>query len=241
MKERLLGNTSAWRYGRTSLDTFENRQFSGNDMFNPAVVCFCDIPLSDIGIHTKKYSEFGIGFDKKFLIHHGANPVYYVARSSGVRVTAEVSGEEIDKSLVSKSGLTDHGFEMISRTSYEDRNMIHFHSLYNSMEQQLRSTISAANEAGAEFSSSMREYKNTVELRRWLELYYFSFVKFFDPDLPDDHEDNYYMEREWRTLHYFRFDLMNIKFVVLPRRYLHRFRTDITDYYGSVIAVEDVI
>ena len=45
-------------------------------------VCFCDIPITDLEIHMKKYSPFGLSFLKRFLIDKGANPVLYVAENS---------------------------------------------------------------------------------------------------------------------------------------------------------------
>ena len=46
------------------------------------VVCFCDIPVTDLAIHMTKYSRFGLSFLKPFLISKGANPVLYVANNS---------------------------------------------------------------------------------------------------------------------------------------------------------------
>jgi hypothetical protein len=45
-------------------------------------ICFCDIPVTDLGIHMRKYSRFGLSFLKRFLIGKGANPVMYVAENS---------------------------------------------------------------------------------------------------------------------------------------------------------------
>jgi hypothetical protein len=46
------------------------------------VVCFCDIPVTDLDIHMNKYSRFGLSFLKPFLVGKGANPVLYVANNS---------------------------------------------------------------------------------------------------------------------------------------------------------------
>src|SRR2546423_42814 len=52
------------------------------DLIRAEVVCFCDIPADDLGLHMRKYGPFGISFEKPFLCQQGANPVYYVARDS---------------------------------------------------------------------------------------------------------------------------------------------------------------
>jgi len=47
-----------------------------NAVFSPQVVCFCDIPIADLHIHMRKYSQFGIAFSKTFLAGQGATPVF---------------------------------------------------------------------------------------------------------------------------------------------------------------------
>lgn len=50
-----------------------------NNYFIADVVCLSDIPLTELGIHMKKYSHFGISFSKDFMIKKGATPVYYIS------------------------------------------------------------------------------------------------------------------------------------------------------------------
>jgi hypothetical protein len=65
------------------------------DMFKAYVVCFCDIPVGDVAIHTAKYSPFGIAFSREYLLNHGASPVFYVAED------AVVEGEQTYRELFS--------------------------------------------------------------------------------------------------------------------------------------------
>src|SRR6266478_7108286 len=51
---------------------------SSNDACRGSVVCFCDIPLGDLDLHMRKYSPFGVAFQKDFLAEQGALPVLYV-------------------------------------------------------------------------------------------------------------------------------------------------------------------
>lgn len=39
-----------------------------------------------------------------------------------------------------------------------------------------------------------------MDMERFLSFHIFSYLKFFDHSLNDDHEDNYYFEREWRVI-----------------------------------------
>src|SRR5215216_2477466 len=38
------------------------------------VICFCDIPVTDLEIHMTKYSRFGLSFLKPFLVDKGLTP-----------------------------------------------------------------------------------------------------------------------------------------------------------------------
>ena len=58
------------------------KPFSTGEMYQHQIVCFCDIPVSDLGIHMGKYGEFGLSFQKSFLLQKGANPVFYLAEES---------------------------------------------------------------------------------------------------------------------------------------------------------------
>lgn len=49
-----------------------------------SMVCFCDIPVADLGMHMEKYSQFGLAFQKPFLLTQGVSPVFYVAKTAVV-------------------------------------------------------------------------------------------------------------------------------------------------------------
>lgn len=56
-------------------------KFSDNSYIIPQMVCFCDIPINEFGIHMQKYSRFGLAFSKYFLVKEGANPVSYYVKT----------------------------------------------------------------------------------------------------------------------------------------------------------------
>jgi hypothetical protein len=68
--------------GNVEINT--SASLSNNDMYVPQVVCFCDIPISGLAIHTRKYGRFGLTFSKAMLVKQGASPVFYVASSCQV-------------------------------------------------------------------------------------------------------------------------------------------------------------
>jgi len=66
--------------GQHRLQRFPRNKISTNETFNLDMVCFCDIPVSDFEIHMKKYSYFGLSFNKEFMVSQGMRPVYYIPR-----------------------------------------------------------------------------------------------------------------------------------------------------------------
>lgn len=46
------------------------------------MVCFSDIPISQINNHVDSYGEYGIGMKKDWAISKGLNPVFYVEKNS---------------------------------------------------------------------------------------------------------------------------------------------------------------
>lgn len=46
------------------------------------MICVCDIPLSEIKIHQKKYGSYGIGLKKKIAKNIGFTPVFYLSDKS---------------------------------------------------------------------------------------------------------------------------------------------------------------
>ncbi len=63
----------------TTMEFNPKAKVSENEMFNPGMICFCDIPIGDLNIHIRKYSPFGLSFAKHFIVQHGGSPVYYIS------------------------------------------------------------------------------------------------------------------------------------------------------------------
>jgi hypothetical protein len=82
----------------------KNISESTNEMYEPSMVCFCDIPVGDLHIHMEKYSRFGLAFDKQFIASRGGGPMYYVPKNAAPvwpdREGAEViRGQVFDRSV----------------------------------------------------------------------------------------------------------------------------------------------
>lgn len=174
-------------------------KLSDNDMIISSMVCFCDIPIGDLGIHINKYSPFGLSFEKSFLIERGASPVFYVEKNSAL-----------------SSSTRSEYFDMMADIYKKECNSISFLSETrdkNKLESRPRSCLKISGFI--------------------LEL--LSYVKFFDNSKPDDSEENFYMEREWRTPYYVNFEINQICRIILPSTYSERFRRDFPEYVGQIM------
>jgi hypothetical protein len=178
-------------------------RFSGNEYYRANMVCFSDIPVPDLGIHMKKFSRFGLSFRKSYLIEHGANPVFYVARNSQAKLA--------------------HG-QMMQRAEYFDGHHEKVWDFFRRFEEEC-----AFEDGGGGLDPH--------EIRRilgFLVYHFFSFVKFYDEGLPADHEENYYMEREWRIFGNLEFSLDQVRRVIFPQEFARRFRDDLPEYFGEI-------
>lgn len=58
------------------------------------MICFCDIPLSQVSGHMSIYGQYGIGMSKQWAINNGLNPVIYIQDHSKLnKYTRDMSNE----------------------------------------------------------------------------------------------------------------------------------------------------
>ena len=186
-----------------------NTKLSNNEMFNPEMVCFCDIPVGDLNLHIQKYSPFGLSFEKNFVVQHGGAPVYYIPKEAAVKIKMLASvgsnkGKLFDKMLTK----LDSYFNIDCRTTQSSSN--------------------------TDFTSIDTKFL----LGSFLKLHILSYIKFFDHSLSDEHQENYYFEREWRIVGNLKFRISVIKRILMPESYARQFRKDFPQYYGQLTFVD---
>jgi len=77
----ILKNTFYPRYCYDEFDLVDNDTQSFIEDAIP-MVCFCDIPLSQLIGHINTYGKYGLGMSKEWGIREGLNPVIYFNKNS---------------------------------------------------------------------------------------------------------------------------------------------------------------
>lgn len=145
-----------------------NRKFSENEMFNPSMVCFRDIPVEGLGIHMQKYSYFGLSFSIAYLVKKGANPVFYNALRS-----------------INMNG---------NRESYfNDQVGSYFKRWSDKVFTPGRCTT---NKDELKQLKQLKEIKEIKDEFNFFLSSFFSYTVFFDHEKKETDSNNYYMERE---------------------------------------------
>jgi len=93
----ILTNNFSPRYCLEKLDFI-----SQNEKIEIAIpmICFCDIPLSQISDHVNSYGEYAIGLNKDWAIANGISPVFYIynnSRTSKMIIRLSKSSNRLDK------------------------------------------------------------------------------------------------------------------------------------------------
>lgn len=170
-----------------------DKALSSNELFTPEMVCFCDIPIDKgmLKIHTEKYSNFGLAFNKAWMAQQrGASPVFYLAKGSCC---------------------TDHRFPNGHPSRGTTREKFFDLAAHDWMVEQIA--------RGLEPDKSPR----SDNMFLW---YVLGYCKFFDETLLQNDPENFYMEREWRTIGHVKFGLENIEKILLPGAFKDRFLSD---------------
>jgi hypothetical protein len=200
------------------------KPLSRNETVKCTMLCFCDIPPEQLEIHMQKYGSFGIAFSKQFLLRQGATPVYYVPRNAnshrtfgrGPRTVAEqfdVLWADLQKVCFD---LEKYVTRVDGPTAYLSKSKLSGPSTPEG--HQLRGRFSV--------------------LHADIEELLFARMKFFTAGLPENHDENFYMEREWRLHNGLTFRLEDVARIFVPQDYCQQFYEDIPDYTGRVSWME---
>jgi hypothetical protein len=199
-------------------------KLSKNEMFLPQIVCFCDIPIEDLDIHISKYSPFGIAFEKDLIAQNGGAPVFYIPVDAKVRSQRDFPFDIMNR--VSSSNELQEFARQFNKAQYFDWMVGFYIHQFDEIEQRILEDNGS--------SGAPDELHAIGELQRLFNFHILSHIKFFDHNLPDDHPENFYFEREWRLLGNLNFNLDDVTRVILPKAFARDFRRDQPEYYGQI-------
>jgi hypothetical protein len=171
-------------------------------------VCFCDIPPESLGRHTRIYGQFGLAFKKEFLVAKGANPVFYIAKGSlASHERPTVPPLTIEDLIADPREALKKQFEALAADEMPIPRYEFFDRLVADLMRVLPHPCPTGTPADA--FDPWRE----VQMRVLFDLFrhVFAFTKFFDESLPEEHPDNFYMEREWRVADFVSFELRDVQ------------------------------
>ena len=220
-------------YPEPYFEVRENGPIGGNEFVAAEMVCFCDIPVTQLAIHTGKYSRFGLALLKAFAVAQGASPVYYVAGSakSPLRLIAS-EGRYADfydaapeQAVLSPSQ---------DRVSLLEKLKLRTFEVIQGYSDHLQSKITAYKRGQDDPNERRRELVSVIEFMTGTFCYIHGMVKVFDPSVPDHHPDNYYMEREWRVLGKVAFTPTDLCRVLVPEGFAERFRGEVPEFKGPI-------
>lgn len=88
-------------YCLEDFNQFYSRSDNNNEEFESAIpmVCFCDIPLSQIKNHMENYGCYGIGLSKDWGMKNKISPVLYAYKGSVIASTIVQLGDSIFRSV----------------------------------------------------------------------------------------------------------------------------------------------
>lgn len=233
------------------------KPISTDEAIKSQAVCFCDIPEPDLAIRVSKYSKFGLGFKKEFLVERGACPVFYVAKEGRVnapqlfdppefssRIRAAQAARSVDRALYFDTNVRAL-FEILAAVEAlcADEHERFFRGtadrqVNESLGKLLGLTEAQIGSAAGNLKGNEMAGKTVTMCARFLMDDVFSYIKMFDAKYDPEDITNYYMEREWRIAGNLQFELDDVHRIFLPSSYSRKFRADLPTYSAQLSFVD---
>jgi Putative abortive phage resistance protein AbiGi, antitoxin len=221
-------------YPNPYFEVRENGPVAANEFVMPEMVCFCDIPLKELTIHTAKYSRFGLAFSKAFLVTKGANPVHYIAQDAATPLQLSGRGGEVHPDFFKRdeeNGLLSAGQ---GRAEFLEKLKLRTLDLIERYSGGLQERFTSYERGRDDPREARAQLLSVVEFMMGTFCYVHGLTKVFDPALADNDPGNFYMEREWRVIGSVVFKTAEVSRVLVPQGFGERFRRDEPAFDGEV-------
>jgi hypothetical protein len=144
-----------------------------------------------------------LSFKKDFIARNGGAPVFYIPqKAKRIGASTTCRGEYFDYAVTS------------------------IHENYDDLQKESGTIDSEDQIPAPSREPNSIDFDGLIEDYQFLVFYVFSYAKFFDHTLPDEHENNYYFEREWRIIGKLKFELKDINHIYLPEGYQNKVDKD---------------
>ena len=193
-------------WGQTSVTVDPKKSLLHNELVVPNMVCFCDILPTHLADHVSKYGRFGVSIAKSYAIRYGVRPVMYIPFTHHDRGSP-------------------YGTELLREIE----------AAFNGLRAHL-DPVSAGRSSTRVFGQPPKSKEEAIEafggvLSRDLV----GFVKAFDSELPDNHLDYFYAEKEWRRLGNLMFKPEHVKHVAVAPGFEQPLLAECPEYAEKLI------
>jgi len=193
-------------WGAMSVTVDWSKRLINGDLVVPSVTCYCDIPFEHLGLHLRKYGHFGLSFERKLLVRCGARPVIYVPLRA------------------------DDHLSIFGSVLLRD-----IEAVYRGFRTQIHTPLNVSSgrsrSLGVEPASPIDA---AAALDSVLTKDFLAFVKPYDSELPDNHMNYFYSEREWRKYGNLVFQMSDLGKVVVGANYIDRLANDMPKLRGII-------
>lgn len=196
-------------WGQVKYTTTWAEQLAVEKLIVPSITCYADIPFEALDTHVSKYGKFGLSLPTWLLTKYGARPVTYVPMRSD--------------DWQSPNGLTLlRDIEAIVKGFHEQ------------VVERLEQSESGERQLGQKPNSAEKAIHAVHNL---LMKDFLAFVKPFNSELPHNHRDNYYMEREWRKYGNMVFEASQVSRIVVAKGFKSRVEAEFPEYINRVFEI----
>jgi hypothetical protein len=197
-------------WGEVSYYIDWSKSILGEELIAPTMTCFADIPYESLSIHIIKYGKFGLCFKREYLIKFGARPVTYFPLAK------------------------DHW-----GSPFGEKILLDIEAIYKGFYIQVASKNKTSTDKKGRFvgESPQNEINAIDQINNMVAKDFLAFIKPFDSHLDKDHQDNFYMEREWRKFGNLVFNPDDVVKILVAKGFASRLQKAFPSYEGKIVDI----